>query len=190
MSNINLLPWREARNQRQKKLFGVLLAGCLVATVLLGLAANWLVMEIVDSQKARNQRLQTEIALQDVQLGEVAKLKARRQALLARMQLIADLQERRNLPVRFFNALPDIVPNGVYLSSLQLQGATVDVTGKTEAYGRVASMMRSIDGSGWLGLSRISTIFSAEQTPIALSQFALMFQVLGKHSPDKGEKKS
>ena len=75
------------------------------------------------------------------------------------MQLIEHLQMRRNLPVRLFNQLPSLVPNGVYLNTLALQNNQIDVNGKTEAYGRVASMMRRIDGSGWLGQSQISTIF-------------------------------
>jgi type IV pilus assembly protein PilN len=38
-------------------------------------------------------------------------------------------------------------------------------------------MMRRIDGSGWLGQSQISTIFTADLAPIALSQFSMMFQI-------------
>ena len=42
MSNINLLPWREARAQRQKKQFGALLGIFVLVTVALGFFANWL----------------------------------------------------------------------------------------------------------------------------------------------------
>ncbi len=38
-------------------------------------------------------------------------------------------------------------------------------------------MMRRIDGSGWLMQSQLSTIFTAEVAPIALSQFSMMFQI-------------
>lgn len=93
------------------------------------------------------------------------------------MQLIEQLQMRRNLPVRLFNQLPSLVPNGVYLNTLALQNNTIDVNGKTEAYGRVASMMRRIDASGWLGQSKISTIFTADVEPVSLSQFSMMFLI-------------
>lgn len=179
MSNINLLPWREALSQRKKKQFGLVLAICLGVTASLGLLANWLVMKQVEIQQARNQRIQTEIGLLDIQLAEIAKLKEERQALIARMKLIEGLQERRNLPVRVFDQLPGMVPNGIYLASLQLQGAKIDVTGKTEAYGRVANMMRRIDGSGWLGQSQMNSIFATDSGPVALSQFSLLFMVQG-----------
>ncbi|MGL6335280.1 PilN family type IV pilus biogenesis protein TapN [Aeromonas jandaei] len=177
MSNINLLPWREARAQRQKKQFGALLGAFVLATIALGFCADWLVEHQVSSQQQRNQRLVQEMAILDAHLGEIRLLKERRKELIDRMQLIEQLQMRRNLPVRLFNQLPSLVPNGVYLNTLALQNNTIDVNGKTEAYGRVASMMRRIDGSGWLGQSKISTIFAADVEPVSLSQFSMMFLI-------------
>ncbi|MGL6572394.1 PilN family type IV pilus biogenesis protein TapN [Aeromonas hydrophila] len=179
MSNINLLPWREARAQRQKKQFGVMLGIFMAITASLGFAADWLVEQQIGHQQQRNQRLLQEMTILDAQLGEIRLLKERRKELIDRMQLIEHLQMRRNLPVRLFNQLPSLVPNGVYLNTLALQNNQIDVNGKTEAYGRVASMMRRIDGSGWLGQSQISTIFAADVVPVSLSQFSMMFQVAG-----------
>ena len=177
MSNINLLPWREARAQRQKKQFGALLGIFVLVTVALGFFANWLVERQIAAQQQRNQRLVQEMTILDAQLGEIRLLKERRKELIDRMQLIEQLQMRRNVPVRLFNQLPSLVPNGVYLNTLAMQNNIIDVNGKTEAYGRVASMMRRIDGSGWLGQSKISTIFAADVAPVSLSQFSMMFLI-------------
>jgi type IV pilus assembly protein PilN len=177
MSNINLLPWREARALRQKKQFGVMLGIFLAITASLGFAADWLVKQQISHQQQRNQRLLQEMTILDAQLGEIRLLKERRKELIDRMQLIEQLQMRRNLPVRLFNQLPSLVPNGVYLNTLALQSNRIDVNGKTEAYGRVASMMRRIDASGWLSQSQISTIFAADVVPVSLSQFSMMFLV-------------
>ena len=177
MSNINLLPWREARALRQKKQFGAMLGIFLAITASLGFAADWLVKQQISHQQQRNQRLLQEMTILDAQLGEIRLLKERRKELIDRMQLIEQLQMRRNLPVRLFNQLPSLVPNGVYLNTLALQSNRIDVNGKTEAYGRVANMMRRIDGSGWLSQSQISTIFAADVAPVSLSQFSMMFLV-------------
>jgi type IV pilus assembly protein PilN len=177
MSNINLLPWREARALRQKKQFGVMLGIFLAITASLGFAADWLVKQQISHQQQRNQRLLQEMTILDAQLGEIRLLKERRKELIDRMQLIERLQMRRNLPVRLFNQLPSLVPNGVYLNTLVLQDNRIDVNGKTEAYGRVASMMRRIDGSGWLEQSQLSTIFATDVAPVSLSQFSMSFQV-------------
>ena len=69
MSNINLLPWREARAQRQKKQFGALLGIFVLATVALGFFANWLVERQIAAQQQRNQRLVQEMTILDAQLG-------------------------------------------------------------------------------------------------------------------------
>ncbi|MCH7370841.1 MULTISPECIES: PilN family type IV pilus biogenesis protein TapN [Aeromonas] len=179
MSNINLLPWRVARAQHQKKQFGAMIGIFLAATASLAFAIDWLVMQQIGYQQQRNQRLQQEMAILDAQLGEIRLLKDRRKELIDRMQLIEQLQTQRNIPVRLFNQLPVLVPNGVYLNTLALQNNRIDVNGKAEAYGRVASMMRRIDSSGWLGQSQISTIFTADVAPVALSQFSMMFQIAG-----------
>ncbi|MBV7415570.1 MULTISPECIES: PilN family type IV pilus biogenesis protein TapN [Aeromonas] len=177
MSNINLLPWRMARAQRQKQQFGAMIGLFLAGTAALAFAIDWLVVQQIGHQQQRNQRLVQEMTILDAQLGEIRLLQARRKELIDRMQLIDQLQTRRNVPVRLFNQLPMLVPNGVYLNTLALQNNRIDVNGKAEAYGRVASMMRRIDGSGWLGQSQISTIFTADLAPIALSQFSMMFQI-------------
>ena len=58
------------------------------------------------------------------------------------------------------------------------------MVGKTEAHSRVATMMRLIDRSQWLGQTSISSIYatanSERASNLALSEFSLMFRVLQK----------
>ena len=96
MSNINLLPWRLARAQRQKKQFGIMIGLFLAATASLAFAVDWLVQQQIGYQQQRNQRLLQEMATLDTQLGEIRLLKERRKELIDRMQLIEQLQTRRN----------------------------------------------------------------------------------------------
>lgn len=82
MSNINLLPWRQARAQRQKKQFGILFGLFLAGTAAIAFAADWLVQQQIGYQQQRNQRLQQEMATLDTQLGEIRLLKERRKELI------------------------------------------------------------------------------------------------------------
>ncbi|PJG60725.1 PilN domain-containing protein [Aeromonas cavernicola] len=178
MSNINLLPWRDTLACRRKKQFSLLFSVCLCLTTVFVFFADWLVEREISYQRHQNQRLQKEITILDNQLGEIRLLKERRKALLERMHLIERLQLRRNISVRLFNQLPELIPDGVYLNTLSLENEQIDINGKTEAYGRVATMMRSIDNSDWLGKSKISTIFLDSTSPLSLSQFSMMFKVI------------
>lgn len=187
MSNINLLPWRAELKQLQKKQFFLLLGGCALGTLLLCLGINLLYGQAIDSQVARNQFLTNEMARLDQQIGEVNRIRARRNELIERMRLIDNLQQSRNLTVHLFNELPEVVTNGVYLDNLDFSGDKVSLRGKTEAHSRVASMMRLIDRSGWLGQTSISSIFATQGEPLAISEFAVQFKILSGDEIQKAQ---
>ena len=188
MSNINLLPWREATKQRQKSQFLIMLGGGALAAALLVLVVNFLYQQSITRQEGRNQYLQTEIAQLDAKIGEINQLKVRSAELIERMRLIDQLQQSRNLAVHLYDALPSLVTAGVYLDSLNYKDNQVDVVGKTEAHSRVANMMRLIDRSGWLGQTTISSIFASDSKPISLSQFSMMFKVLKREAEENNKK--
>ena len=182
MSNINLLPWREASKCRQKRLFLGVLGIAAVLALSLVLLVDFIFKQAAESQERRNQYLQGEITQLDARIGEINKLKKRRSDLIERMQLIDRLQQSRNQAVHLYNDLPALVTTGVYLDSLAVKDGQVDVVGRTEAHSRVASMVRLIDKSGWLGQTSISSIFATagadKAQTIALSQFSMMFKIL------------
>lgn len=184
MSNINLLPWRDGVRARQKKQFLVTLAVAALATVGLMLLGNAWIHRQIAQQQERNQFLQTEAVKLDQVLGEIRHIKEQRIQLLERMRLIDAFQQRRNFSVKLFNQMPELVPPGVYLSSMNVAANRIDVVGKTEAYTRVANMIRQIEETGWLGEPRLSSIFASDAQPIALSQFSMLFQV---REPTPGE---
>ena len=105
------------------------------------------------------------------------------------MKLIDTLQQSRNVSVRLFNDLPVVVANGVYLQSLNFNQPQIDIVGKAEAYNRVASTMRLIDGSGWLGQTAISSIFSNDSNVMKLSEFSMRFSVLNNNGINPAQKK-
>ncbi|WP_116474284.1 PilN domain-containing protein [Zobellella maritima] len=177
MSNINLLPWRDAVRAQQKKQFWLILAISALCALTLMVGINLWIIKLIDKQQARNQFLQNETVKLDVVLGQINLIKTQREQILERMQLIAGLQQRRNLSVRLFNEMPELVPPGVYLSSLKVEQERIDVVGKTEAYNRVASMIRQIEDSDWLADPMISTIFASDTQPMILNQFSMLFQM-------------
>ncbi len=182
MSNINLLPWRESVKAGQKKQFMMILSVASLITVTVMLVANMWINQQTARQQQRNQFLQNETAKLDVILGEMRDIRDKRLELLERMTLIDRFQQRRNVSVRLFNQLPELVPPGVYLSSLNVVDNRIDIVGKTEAYPRVAHMIRDVERRDWLYEPRISSIFSSDMQPIALSQFSMQLKVR-EHTP-------
>lgn len=149
MAKINLLPWREElRQQRQKEFVGI------IAVVLMGAAALvWTVGSAVDSgisnQKKRNSFIQREMAVLDEKIAEIEELRARKEQLLERMELIQNLQGNRPIIVRLFDELARAVPDDLYFTDLEIQGNLATVKGRARSNNRVAALMRNFDESDW-----------------------------------------
>ncbi|OYD25409.1 PilN domain-containing protein [Oceanimonas baumannii] len=177
MSSINLLPWREGRKARQKRRFFTQLAIAAAMTLVVILLVNVRIGQLTALQQERNRFLQMEIIRLDQALGEISTIRYQRDQLLDRVRLIDQLQHRRTFSIRLFNQMPGLVPPGVYLSSLNVTRNRIELAGKTEAYPRVASMLRSMEASRWLTEPRLSSIYVTDAGPVELSQFSMSVNV-------------
>lgn len=176
MARINLLPWREkARRQRQINLALGFAAG-LFAVALLGMAAQLQIQAMIDAQNQRNARLQSEIALLNRRIREISELEKQKESLLARMDVIQQLQESRPEVVHLFDELVEAVPAGVFLTKLAQQGRSVVIEGRAQSNARVSALMRNIETVPWIGDPVLLLIENKDQTGTGFSHFRLSFQ--------------
>ncbi len=175
MSNINLLPWREERKQKENRQFlaGSVLAGLMCAAASFGVKVY--IDGLVADQQERNRFMQVQIAVVDQRLEELNAIRAKRKSLELRIGIIQDLQRSRNTPTELFNSMKDIVPAGIYVEQLRFAGKEINVSGKTESNNRISETLRNIDGSDWLGNGYLSSIVAAEKDPFNLSNFVMKF---------------
>lgn len=187
MAKINLLDWREAyRKERLQQFTAVLIAVAVIAALV---AYIWvsIINAAIDNQKARNQYLQSEIAILDKKVKEIKELKSRREDLLDRMAVIQGLQGKRPLIVRYFDELVRAVPEGVYLTSLVRKGDKVTIEGITESNVRVSALMRNLDGSEWFRSPNLSTVKAEPKYGEQASSFKLTFTTSAPADPDDAE---
>ena len=105
MANINLLPWREWERERKRKEFLTQLVVVLVIGLLLVFGAGWQLDNSIGNQNQRNERLERGINRLDSKIAEIRTLRKERQDLLARMQVIQQLQGNRPVIVRVFDEM-------------------------------------------------------------------------------------
>lgn len=183
MPRINLLPWREEQRKERLKNFVVAAVGAvLVGAATVGFA-RYTMSAMIDHQKARNQLLVNEIAELDKQIKEIINLEKQKERLLARMEIIEQLQRSRPEIVHLFDDLVRTVPEGVYLKHLKQSGKRLEFKGAAQSSTRVSAYMRNIDGSEWLtdpGLDVIETVDRGRQRD---SQFTLFAQQVSKVEP-------
>lgn len=167
MAKINLLPWRqELRKQRQQEFIFILLAvaGLAVGIVLFSHVA---LSKQVSDQEERNQYIKSEISKLDDQIKEIDALQKRRDELLSRMKVIQDLQGRRPIIVRVFDELVRVIPDGVYLKTLERTGDTFKMSGVAESANQVSAFMRNLDASPWFKNPVLSTVAADQSGPAA-----------------------
>ena len=151
MIMINLLPHREERRKRKKVAFfaGLGLAS-LAGVAMVGI---WYVVveQLISGQQERNAYLQAEIAKLDVQIKDIASLKAEIASLKARQKAVEDLQIDRNVPVHVLNELVRQVPEGIYITSVKQDAQSLNVAGIAQTQERVSEFLRNTAySSEWL----------------------------------------
>ena len=150
MPRINLLPWREAERKRKRQEFGAAFALALVVAAVIAFGVRMQMQSAIDEQHARNQYLKDEIANLDKQITEILDLEQQKERLLARMQVIEQLERSRPEIVHVFDQLVKTTPDGIYLTSVKQTDRRIQIKGMAQSSTRVASYMRNLDASEWL----------------------------------------
>ena len=150
MIRINLLPHREEAKKERRQQFFVLAGLVTVLGILIVFALSTAIAGYISSQESANDFLKKEIAVLDKQIDQIKRLKEQTQALLARKQVIEDLQRDRGETVYLLSEMVKQVPEGIYLKSLKQDGQKISITGYAQSNARVSALMRNLDASPWL----------------------------------------
>jgi type IV pilus assembly protein PilN len=140
---INLLPHREEKRRRRKQAFFAGLGAAAVAGV--AAVGVWYVVlqQLTEAQQERNAFLTAEIRKLEVQIKDIATLRAEIEALKARQQAVEALQTDRNVPVHLLNEIARHTPEGAYLTSIKQTGDVVAIAGIAQTNERVSEMLRN-----------------------------------------------
>lgn len=173
MSRVNLLPWRRVRRQRrQKEFISTLGAGALVAIALV-VAWEVIALSMVNRQEERNNILRAQIAILDEKIKEIKDLQAKKAKLQARMDVIQDLQVRRPMSVKLFDALARNTPEGVYLTNFAQRDINLSLQGWAQSNARISTYMHMLDDSDQFDPSTLRVARAGEHRSLHASQFDL-----------------
>ncbi|SHL77197.1 PilN domain-containing protein [Rhodanobacter sp. OK091] len=170
MAHVNLLPWRaERRKLREREFYMQLVAAFVVALGVLLLWIFWMDQRI-DNQNERNTYLQTEIKQLDVRIAKIKDLEKVREHLLARKQIIEQLQADRSQMVHLFDELVKTIPSSARLNGLKQNGQSMSLDGVAQSNASVAEYMRNVESSPWMGhtdLRKTENTHDATRMPYA-----------------------
>ncbi|MDC9725280.1 MAG: PilN domain-containing protein [Gammaproteobacteria bacterium] len=173
MAHINLLPWREERRQERQQQFMVALVAGVIFAVAILYGAILFADDLLEKQQARNNYLKTEISKLDIKIREIKTLEEERARLIARMQVIQQLQLSRPKVVKVFDALVRTVPEGIHLDKVTRQGSSLTFNGVAQSNARVSVFMTEIDENPEFGESKLRVIQRTSTNDNAIRKFTL-----------------
>ena len=183
MTRINLLPWREIRRRQQDRQF---FSGSVGAWVLMGLAVAyaWYHMTgLIDHQNNRNEYLQGEIAKVEKDIKEINNIRAERERLIARMEVIQQLQGDRVQVVHVFDDLVRKLPKGVYFTALKKKNKAIVLNGFAQSNARISALMQNLEASDWFAGPNLDVINVTPQAGTRISKFTLKVNQSRKKKP-------
>lgn len=187
MIRINLLPHRaEKRKAQQVQFIAFSVISIILGAVIVGLVHVAIIAQI-DNQERRNAYLNKEIAILDKQIDEIKKLREQTKSLLARKNVVENLQSTRSDVVHLMDQMLRILPDGVYLKSLKQNGNKISIIGNAQSNARVSTLMRSISDSPWLSNPTLIEIHAVTSKDGRMSEFSLTFDLV-KQASDKSAK--
>ena len=174
---VNLLPHREIKRearQRQFNLMALLTASGALALVVLNYS---FINSRIDAQLSRNARLEAGIVKLDQQIGDIKNLQEKIGVMLARKQVVENLQINRSQSVVVLDELSRQLPEGMYFKSIKQQGPLLSLEGVADTNARVASLVRNLTASKWLENPQLIEIKSVLVNGIKQNEFLLTVQI-------------
>lgn len=164
---INLLPYREQREMKQKQQFKIIMVFGVVVGALACGAAYMTLEQMNEGQQERNTALEGGIEELKKQVTEIHNLEVQKQKFLDRKRKVEELDYKRFDGARIVDSLNQVVPNGVYLTALKGKspdGSTNQVEreymieGKALSDNRVALLMGNLPSTGVFELPELVEI--------------------------------
>ncbi len=161
MVRINLLPHRQERRKEQRETFIALCVAAAALAVVLVMLWNHEVAAALDLQNQRNAYIDAETSKLDANIKAIDEMHKRKEDLLQRMKVIQELQGRRPVIVRIFDEMVRVIPNGLYLISLERHQDNFHVQGIAENTNEVSSLMRNISASPWFKSPQLHNVVAS-----------------------------
>ena len=183
MARINLLPWRAERRKQRQKEFGLMLGVAAIAAVVLSFLIITFYNGQISGQNERNTFLRDQITQLDKQIVEIEELDKKKAKLLARKDVIEQLQANRSQMVHLFDSLVRTIPDGVVLTSIKQDDIMLTLEGRSQSNARVSTYLRNLEGSGWMTSPDLS-IIEAKGTDKGLPyEFRLLVKLANPNAP-------
>jgi len=147
MIRINLLPYRT--ELRRQQILQQLMAGTGIIIMVISLLFSWHVYlgGTVDELEVRLEDLKAQNEELEARIGEIKGVEKLRAEVEQKLALVDQLQEGRFRALTVLYELAKRIPKNVWLTSIEDNGSSLQLSGKAESNKAIANFMRALDQS-------------------------------------------
>lgn len=160
LHSINLLPWREAQKQSHRQRF----IQASFAAVSLAAALQWgggeYLQYQLDIEKGRIEFLNQHLAVLDNQINTLKQAEKEYQDLMARLDMVESLQQKRNKTTQLMDLIPQLIPEGVYVDQMSMNDNRIEIRGISDSTARLATMLDLLENSSYVSDVEMHSIVS------------------------------
>ena len=192
MAHINLLPHRQIKRAERQRQFNLMLVATVVAGGAIVFMGQTFINTKISAQAERNHRLDEANAKLDKEIAAIQELKAQIQDVLARKQVVENLQSNRSQAVVVLDEISRQLPEGMYLKSIKQKDNSINLQGIADTNARVATLVRNLSSSQWMESPNLIEIKSTQINNLKYNDFTMSVNLKVKQPPetDSGPKKN
>ena len=188
MIRINLLPVRQARKLEaaRREVMLILAVG---GAVLFACLAGWgLAQGRLATIDAQNAALQQEIDSLAADVKKVDEMEKFKEELERKLNVISELRDRKNGPVRMIDELSMATPERLQLTQLEEQGGNIKIQGLSVSNEIISQFLRALDASPYFDnvyLENIEAKAEQKDSPVPVKSFALSARLVTPKPEEK-----
>lgn len=161
---INLLPWRDARQQRIKQQFLRQLAVSLWVVGVIAVMIHQYVDSVLNLQQARNSDLQQQRQVLASGIAKAKQTKQIHQGLVTDINTINQINASRAYAVEWLMAINKIMPQGLYLTQVECKAGTITLVGVSLSNQQVNQLLDNILAAKWFAEPKLQSMTVSKKT--------------------------
>jgi len=192
MARVNLLPHRQIKRAERQRQFNLMVVATVIAGGAIVFTGYTFINTKIEAQSDRNHRLDDANAKLDKEIAQIQELKGQIQDVLARKQVVENLQSNRSQAVVVLDEISRQLPEGVFLKSIKQQANSISLQGTADTNARVATLVRNLSSSQWMTSPNLVEIKAAKLNNLKYNDFTMTVNLKVQQPPevDSGAKKN
>lgn len=186
MARINLLPHRQLKRAERQRQFNLMLIATAIAGGAIVFMGQTFISTQIDAQADRNRRLDDAIAKLEKQIAQIQVLKGQIKDVLARKQVVENLQSNRSQAVVVLDEISRQLPEGMYLKSIKQQEKLINLQGIADTNARVAALVRNLSTSQWMVSPNLIEIKATKVGNLKYNAFTMTVNLKASQPVEEG----